>query len=290
MSLFQKIFNAIVFIIALEMLWGCAPAKRQETEILPPAQEEIQQSPELREPELPIEEKSELKIIQPIVLILGPGRARAWANVGVLQALHEKKIPISAIVGVGTGAVIGALYATNESFSEFEWDLLRFEKAVYGEKKLFAKLFSTQDEKQKIINYTKEYLKTNRLENSKTPLHIGYFSQMEDRFILAQRGNAKKILEWAISDESENSCGMINAKSKTPYPVQMAKALRMGPVVSVLTTQNVGEIENSDLIIKPSLDGYSEESIDRRKEIIYLGKKEGLRAIGLIEGLGTGSK
>ncbi|MDH5737790.1 MAG: patatin-like phospholipase family protein, partial [Gammaproteobacteria bacterium] len=55
-----------------------------------------------------------------IGLVLSGGGARGLAHIGVLRALEEKQISISAIAGTSMGAVIGALYATGKSPDEIE--------------------------------------------------------------------------------------------------------------------------------------------------------------------------
>lgn len=45
-------------------------------------------------------------------LVLSGGGARGWAHIGALRALLEAQIPIDAIGGTSSGAVVGAAYAT----------------------------------------------------------------------------------------------------------------------------------------------------------------------------------
>lgn len=64
-------------------------------------------------------------------LALGSGAARGLANLGVLQVLHEKKIPIDMIAGTSAGAIIGCLYAAGSDLyilasmvEELDWNNL----------------------------------------------------------------------------------------------------------------------------------------------------------------------
>ena len=60
-------------------------------------------------------------------LALGAGGARGLAHIGVLKKLAEADIPIDAIAGTSSGALVGAIYAAGqlENFErlvrEFEW-------------------------------------------------------------------------------------------------------------------------------------------------------------------------
>jgi NTE family protein len=53
-----------------------------------------------------------------IGLVLSGGGARGVAHIGAIRALEEFNIPISAISGTSSGAVIGALYAAGYSWDE----------------------------------------------------------------------------------------------------------------------------------------------------------------------------
>lgn len=44
-------------------------------------------------------------------LALGSGGARGWAHLGVLQALHEKNVPVDLVAGTSMGSVVGAFFA-----------------------------------------------------------------------------------------------------------------------------------------------------------------------------------
>ncbi len=53
-------------------------------------------------------------------LVLSGGGSRGLAHVGVLKALEELKIPVSAIAGTSMGAVVGGLYAGGMTAAEVE--------------------------------------------------------------------------------------------------------------------------------------------------------------------------
>jgi len=55
---------------------------------------------------------------QSVALVLSGGAAKAYAHIGVLQALEENDIPIDCVVGSSMGALIGGLYASGYSVEE----------------------------------------------------------------------------------------------------------------------------------------------------------------------------
>jgi len=55
-----------------------------------------------------------------VVLALGGGAARGLAHIGVLHALEEDGIPVTAVAGTSMGAIIGALHTLGHSAAEIE--------------------------------------------------------------------------------------------------------------------------------------------------------------------------
>lgn len=55
-----------------------------------------------------------------VALALSGGGARGLAQIGVLKALKEKKIPIDLIVGTSMGSIVGGLYAAGYSIEELD--------------------------------------------------------------------------------------------------------------------------------------------------------------------------
>lgn len=51
-------------------------------------------------------------------LVLSGGGARGMAHIGVLEALHDMRVPIDAIAGTSMGAVVGGLYASGLTSAE----------------------------------------------------------------------------------------------------------------------------------------------------------------------------
>lgn len=53
-----------------------------------------------------------------VALALGGGFSRGFAHLGVLEVLEQERIPISAIVGISIGALLGAAYADGVSVQD----------------------------------------------------------------------------------------------------------------------------------------------------------------------------
>lgn len=61
-----------------------------------------------------------------VVLALGGGGARGFANIGVLKALKNANIPIDLIIGSSMGAMVGASYSLGMSIQQLEDEAVRF--------------------------------------------------------------------------------------------------------------------------------------------------------------------
>jgi NTE family protein len=57
-------------------------------------------------------------------LILGGGAARGYAHLGILKKLRDENIPVDFIIGTSMGALIGALYASNNDIDSLLYDAI----------------------------------------------------------------------------------------------------------------------------------------------------------------------
>lgn len=80
------------------------------------AQQKIILNTEYIQKQLPFFLTQNIPVPQPkVALALSGGGARGIAQIGVLKALEEKKIPVAFIVGTSMGSIIGGLYAAGYS-------------------------------------------------------------------------------------------------------------------------------------------------------------------------------
>lgn len=66
-------------------------------------------------------------------IVLGPGSVKAFAHTGVIKELVQAGIPISYIVGIEWGALVGGLYAINEKINDTEWKLYKLQSKKLDE-------------------------------------------------------------------------------------------------------------------------------------------------------------
>ena len=131
----------LITLFALPFLFGCQMRGRQRNvsrpeSSKPVSMQEVRENPELQ----PQVEKPEFleKESRKLGLILGPGGALTYAQIGFLQELESQKIPIHAIGGVEWGALIAGTYALEKKAHAIEWKLLKLPHKQFENKGFFS--------------------------------------------------------------------------------------------------------------------------------------------------------
>jgi len=109
-----------------------------------------------------------------IVLVLGPGFARAFAHAGVLKAFDDAKIPVSAIYASETAALVAAMYGLSETVNAFEWRMMKIkDNALVPKKSLVGKIFHRKRNKKWLDGALEEAIGEGEFKDSRTRLRIG---------------------------------------------------------------------------------------------------------------------
>jgi len=244
-------------------------------------------------------------VLRPIVLVFGPGLARSFSYVGVIRALHERKIPIGAVLGTEMGGVIAALYAMSPNLNQFEWGLMHFKEDVFQKKSGFLSSLGSSEGRQmspeKLENALAEVFGKRDLSEARIPLRIAAQSTATSIPIFFAKGPAAGILRGVIASprlfspftitEEDQPVEIASASSIKPFLVQEAKSLQMGPVivVSVLSESESAiawdELKMADLILKPKMGGIGYFDFKKRNEAAFRGKSEVTKHIDAITAL-----
>jgi len=104
-----------------------------------------------------------------IGLALGGGFARGIAHIGVLRVLERNRIPISAIAGVSSGAIVAAAAASGATADDIEKVALSMKFRDVAKWTLNLKGLADND---RMITFLARLLKVNRFEDMKIPLAI----------------------------------------------------------------------------------------------------------------------
>jgi len=104
-----------------------------------------------------------------IGLALGGGFARGIAHIGVLRVLEKNQIPISAIAGVSSGAIVAAAVASGASADDIQSVALSMKFRDVARWTLNLKGLAGND---RMITFLARLLKVNRFEDMRIPLAI----------------------------------------------------------------------------------------------------------------------
>ena len=223
-----------------------------------------------------------------VVLVLGPGMARGFAYVGVLQALHDAKIPIGAILGTEMGGLIGAVYATSHSINQFEWALLKLKEELFVSKGLLSGVSEVSDG-QALDGFIKQVFGKKEFSSTFIPLRIGvklnpdWGAAVIDHGGLLQAVRATIALPGVLAPvkfewEGKNYTGSSSGKER-PFLIEEAKALGIGPiiVVNVLSKKESeasrDALAQADYELKPDLKGINYSDFKRKTDAAFRGKK-----------------
>ncbi len=102
-------------------------------------------------------------------LALGGGFARGIAHIGVLRVLERHNVPIAAIAGVSSGAIVAASAASGATADEIEKVALSMKFRDIARWTLNLRGLAGND---RMISFLTRLLKVNRFEDMKTPLAI----------------------------------------------------------------------------------------------------------------------
>ncbi len=255
----------------------------------------------------------------PLTVILGPGMARSFAAAGVLRALAENKIPVGAIVGTETGALIAALYSIDAKINGFEWRMMKFKNDAFVSSGILSRFLKSPGFSSKKLEVALERVfGATDLAKSKVPTRVSFRNSKTGEFYFLGEGETAKLLLAALSGpdwrDPANWQGAPaeSAAFSRPFPVSEAKTLVGGPVLVVDTMistpsessaadadaekklflsmqkSKLGarqDLEQADLVIRPQLTGIGYRDYHKRSEAAFQGKRAAIEAMPQIRRL-----
>ncbi len=107
-------------------------------------------------------------------VVLGSGAALGLAHIGVLKVLEREKIPIDVIAGSSIGAMIGALYAVNQSAAEVEKFAMEITPSLLITRLIDISLYPVRGflNGRGIMKHLSKQLGNRTFENCRVPLKV----------------------------------------------------------------------------------------------------------------------
>lgn len=223
--------------------------------------------------------------LKPLTLVFGSGMARSFAQVGVLRALEQNKIPIGAVYGTELGGLIAALYALDSNINHFEWNLEKFKEDLFiTSPGLMGTLFNHSTENSgdpsKLEEALKETFLRKDISETKMPLFVELQKKGSSSPEVLKNGNLTQILRSAVAVPGLFSAGALNGKTAlaasgrvaVTYLCVTARAQNGSPIILIDTAPNASDPSAADLVIRPDLSGVGLFDFSKRNEIALKGK------------------
>lgn len=161
-----------------------APSVSNSTQVPIPPEEDV------RKPEPPLKK---LKV----GVLFGPAGLRLYSHIGVLQELVRQKIPIGAVAGVETGAVVAALYAHKNQPFDVEWQLMKLTESDWIDKSFLKD--QPRPISSKKLNATLDLLFANmKSSETKTSFACPSYNWQKAKTYMMSRGELKQLLPYCL--------------------------------------------------------------------------------------------
>jgi predicted acylesterase/phospholipase RssA len=253
-----------------------------------------------------------LAITRSVVLVLGPGQAKAFAEAGVIRALSDAKIKIAGIYGVEMGALIGALYANDGSVNHLEWELLHFKEDTFGtDENAFDRLLKRRPSADQLEEDLKKAFGDQDLSKSKIPMKV--LVQPEGAATrIYEQGTIRQILRAALATSNTAAAGAPENESEEgfepvvldgkesasaamtkPFPIEDARAFAAttGSLVIAIDvldpkdSDRFPELKGADEVIRPSVQEIGLKDYQKRTDATFAGKSATLEKLDEIKRL-----
>lgn len=148
-------------------------------------------------PHVEISPNVPLAKIPKVGLILGPGGARTFAHIGVLQEFQREKIPVVAVAGIEWGAPIAALYSGKGLANEAEWQMSKIKPDDVVKKSLIGG--GKPGDAKALTDFLKLAFGPSRAEDGKLPFACPALNFAKNQVYLMTKGSFEQMLPYCIA-------------------------------------------------------------------------------------------
>ncbi|MEK6772594.1 MAG: patatin-like phospholipase family protein [Bdellovibrionota bacterium] len=130
-----------------------------------------------------------------IGLILGPGGAKTFAHIGVLQELQKAKIPVFAVSGLEFAAPMAALYAWKGFANDVEWQMFKIKEDEILKKGLISSTTKPADMTD-MRDFIKTIFQKLKVEDLKKPFACPALNISKNQIYMMSRGSLDQLLPY----------------------------------------------------------------------------------------------
>ncbi len=130
-----------------------------------------------------------------IGLILGPGGAKTFAHIGVLQEFQKAKVPVHAIAGLEFAAPMAALFAWKGYVNDVEWQMSKIKEDEIIKKGLISSSLKPADMTD-LRDFIKTVFQRLKVEELKKPFACPALNLTKNQIYVMSRGNLDQLLPY----------------------------------------------------------------------------------------------
>ncbi len=246
-----------------------------------------------------------------IGLILGPGALRSYAHVGIVQEFAKAKLQIQSLVGIETGALVAAIYASKGQPFDVEWQMMKLKESDWFEKGFLSRQIQAGDVEQSLGPFVKTVFSSNKVESAKIAfgcpaLHLG-----KKQIFMMNRGSYSQMLPYCIAfpplfkPHQQNVAGVFELRSAIDFvrakganyviyvnlmsgPLRLTSQDLSTQVLWNLADQNlIREERGLDEVINVPLQEFDLFDFSKRRELVQRGQQTGQQeAVRIMNKLG----
>lgn len=140
---------------------------------------------------------SPIPAIPKIGIIFGPGGARAYGHIGLIQNLTRMKIPVFATVGIEWGAPVAALFASKGQVYDVEWQMFKLKDDIMVKKTLLG-----GGEKVTDIGALRGFLQNafggQKTEGFRHPFACPAYNIAKNQVYMMSRGSVEQMMPYCM--------------------------------------------------------------------------------------------
>lgn len=259
---------------------------------------------------MPSEEKTRKAITG---IAFGGGGTRGFAHIGVIKALEEHNIDFDYVAGTSVGSIIGSFYASGMKFKEIYEVAMRIKESDIRN----SKVFFVPSKSSNIENLVRSVIGDVVFSDLKKPFSVAtvdVLSGLEvdiDSGLVARAVSGSCAVPGVFNPVDWQKYKLIDGGTTNPLPAELLKKMGAEVIVSVDINKTRGYgteetsilkvlmaslrismkanarigIENSDLVIKPTLRAFNQAKLKGLDQMIEEGYESTIAVIDEIKKL-----
>jgi NTE family protein len=244
------------------------------------------------------------EVLPKVGIALGGGGARGFAEIGVLRALEQEKIPIDMVVGTSVGSLIGAIYADTGSVLDAEFIAISINEEDifdYGALSIFSGGFVKGEKLEKFLN---THLRNKEIQNLTIPFGAVAVDLRTGKAVMFEQGSVARAVHASCAIPGVfvpveiGGRVFVDGGVTDPIPVELTRKKGADVVIAVvidpalpqqapknplevayhavtIMSSEIGVlgVKNADVIIHPDVGNVAYDDFSQKKRLIEAGEK-----------------